>query len=62
MVLLLDSDCDRCKKRYGELIQFKFEETISYRGRVIERPWLCWHCMLIEKRKWWKRLRAGGSA
>lgn len=52
--VLLNDVCDRCKKFALELHAFRLSEAITYRRRVIEKPWLCRVCMRIEKEKWWK--------
>lgn len=52
-VFLRDSDCDRCGKRADKLTPFKLAETITFRGKVVEEPWLCLKCFKVEKRKWW---------
>ena len=56
-VTMLDAPCDRCQKMTPELRPFKFSDSISFRGKVIEYPWLCWKCFLAEKRKLWKENR-----
>lgn len=53
-VVLLDSECDRCGKLTDELRPYTLTNSITYRRRVIEFPWLCAKCLLVEKKKWWK--------
>jgi hypothetical protein len=55
---LVNEDCDRCGKTAPELHPFKLSEVIHYRGKVIEKPWLCVRCLRIQKTKLWKQPRA----
>lgn len=50
---MLNSPCDRCGKQSERLHPFRWAERITYRRRVIEKPWLCIVCLVIEKRKLW---------
>ena len=52
-VAMLNAPCDRCAKVAGELRPFTLQATITYRGRVIDLPWLCLKCFVAEKKKWW---------
>lgn len=54
-VIMRDSPCDRCGKVSEELRPWKFSEHIIYRGRCIEKPWLCSCCFRAQKKLAWKR-------
>lgn len=58
-IRMVDAPCDRCGKVAAELLPFKLSETIHYRRRTIEKPWLCKPCFVAEKEKWWKNHPAG---
>ena len=45
-IVMLDAPCDRCGKVAPELRPWKVMERITYRGRVIEYPWLCAKCFI----------------
>ena len=49
---MLNEPCDRCGKVADVLHPFKLAETITYRNQVIDQPWLCIKCFVIEKKKW----------
>ena len=54
-IQLVNSDCDRCGKRFPVLNPFKLSEKIIYYRKAIHFPWLCLRCFRIEKEKWWKK-------
>ena len=51
---MLDAPCDRCGRK-ADLHPWKFTQSITYRNKQKEMPWLCAKCFLIEKRKLWKK-------
>ncbi len=51
---MINSDCERCGKWAPALHPFKLSEEITYYGKIIQYPWLCVKCLMIEKEKWWK--------
>ena len=53
-IAMLDAPCDRCGKLAAELHPYKLADSITYRGKVVEFPWLCVKCFKAEKVKWWK--------
>ena len=57
-ITMLDAPCDRCGVMAAELHPFRLSAAITYRKRVIEKPWLCRKCMRVEKEKWWKAQEA----
>lgn len=52
-VRMLDAPCDRCGKVTHALDPWWKSETITFRSKVIEKPWLCLKCFKAEKKKWW---------
>ena len=51
---LLDAPCDFCGRVAPILRPFKLSETIHFRSKVIQFPWLCRACFVKEKEKWWR--------
>lgn len=45
--------CSRCATQ-SDLYPFRWTDSITYRGKVIERAWLCLKCTNIEKGKLWE--------
>ncbi len=52
-VQMLDADCDRCGNHVDEVRPYTLTATITFRGKVVEKPWMCTKCFVIEKKKWW---------
>ncbi len=57
-VIMLNAYCDRCGKMASALYPFHLRDTITYRGREINKPWLCMKCFVKEKEKAWKEKRS----
>ena len=53
-VEMISADCERCGKHADRLLPFVLSDSISYRGKTINKAWLCLKCFGIEKEKWWK--------
>ena len=60
-IVMMDAPCDRCGKQERELRPYKLTSSITFRGKVIEFPWLCWKCFRAEKKKWWATAAAGAG-
>ncbi len=56
-IAIMFEDCERCGKFADRLYPFQLADTITYRRKVIEYPWLCGPCHMKEKEKWWKGKR-----
>ncbi len=54
-ITMVGGQCDRCGKLASELAPYKLTDSIVYRGKTIEHPWLCLKCFAAEKKKWWRR-------
>ena len=53
-IILDGAACDRCGKEGLQLSPYKLSGgSITFRGKVIDFPWLCQKCTMAEKRKWW---------
>ena len=50
-VTMMQEPCDRCGK-VADLRPYKWS-PVAYRGRTLDKPWLCRKCFLVEKRKAW---------
>jgi len=45
-IVAFGAPCDRCGRTLPYVLPWKLTETITYRHRVIEYPWLCAKCFM----------------
>ena len=53
-IQMLNAPCDRCGKVKPELRPYELTDSITYRGKRRDHPWMCIRCFVVEKKKWWK--------